>query len=67
MPAWIGDLATALTGFDSLGDYLGNVCPSLKANIVPNGLSIKVKTVTERYRVFVFLDPHTNPKLIFGD
>src|SRR5262249_11026455 len=67
VPARIGDLATALTSFDSLSDYLGNVCPSLKANIFPNGLSIEVKTITERYRVFVFLDPHTNPKLIFSD
>ena len=51
----------------SLSYHPGNVCRSLKANVVPNGLFIKIKTITEWYRVFRFLDTHPNPKLVLGD
>ena len=66
-PAWIGNLATAFTGLDSLSDHLGNLCFTLRAEILQNGFSIKAKTIAERNRVFFFLDAHPNPKLILGD
>lgn len=64
---WIGNLATALTGLYSLSYYPGNVCSPRGANVIPYRLSIKIKTVTERYRVLFLFNTHPNPKLILGD
>jgi len=67
VPAGIGNLATALTGLDSLSNNLWNVCRPLSDQFVANGFFIKAETIAERNRVLYFLDPYANPKLIFGN
>ena len=67
VPARIGDFTAALTGLDSPGDYLRDVCRSLESNVVPNGLSIEVETVAERYRILGLFNADPNGKLTRGD
>lgn len=65
--ARIGNLAPAFPRLYTLCDDLRNIGCPFRANVIPDGFSVKVKAVAEGDRVLCFFYAHANGELILGN